>query len=97
MRRRNFLLWWRRKPAAGLTCQEVVELVTAYLEDALPAPERERFEAHIALCEGCTAYVEQMRLMLRALGRIEPESLSDEATRELTQAFRDWSSGARSG
>jgi anti-sigma factor RsiW len=45
----------------GLTCRELVELVTDYLEGALPAGERERFEAHMAACEGCDAYVEQVR------------------------------------
>jgi anti-sigma factor RsiW len=74
-----------------------VELVTAYLEDALPALERERFEAHIALCEGCTNYLEQMRLTLETLGRLEPEAISAEAARELTQAFRDWRSGRAAG
>ena len=43
-----------------LTCRELVELVTDYLEGALPARERERFEAHMAACEGCDRYVEQI-------------------------------------
>jgi anti-sigma factor RsiW len=50
-----------RSAAADLTCRELVELVTDYLEDALPEPERERFEAHLAECEGCRRYMEQMR------------------------------------
>ena len=50
-----------RRAATELECRELVELVTEYLEDALPAPERERFEAHLAECEGCRRYVEQMR------------------------------------
>ena len=50
-----------RSGAPELECRELVELVTEYLEDALPVPERERFEAHLAECEGCRRYVEQMR------------------------------------
>ena len=97
MARRN-LLWWRRpKPPGGLACQELVELVTAYFEDALPAADRKRFETHIAACEACTTYLEQMRLTLETLGRLEPESIPPEAARELTQAFRDWASGRAAG
>ena len=47
--------------ATDLTCRELVELVTDYLEDALPAHERARFEAHLDECDACAAYVEQMR------------------------------------
>ena len=78
----------RRRPP--LTCVELVELVTDYLEGALPSREARRFEEHIAMCEGCTAYVEQMRATLRILGEIPPETLSPEAERELLDAFRDW-------
>ena len=76
-----------------LTCQELVELVTDYLEGALDARDRARFEAHIAKCHGCTAYVEQMRATLEVVGRIDPESLSPEAEQELLAAFRGWKAG----
>ncbi len=52
-----------------LSCRELVELVTDYVEDALPTAERERFEAHLADCEGCDAYVEQVRATIRVAGR----------------------------
>ncbi len=52
-----------------LACRELVELVTDYLEDAFPAAERERFEAHLADCEGCDAFVEQVRATIRLAGR----------------------------
>ena len=74
----------------AMACQELVELVTAYLENALSELDRARFEAHIAACDACTRYLEQMRATIRALGRIPPESLSAEAERELLAAFRDW-------
>jgi anti-sigma factor RsiW len=73
-----------------LTCQELVELVTAYVEGTLPQPDRGRFEEHIAVCGGCTAYLEQMRTTIRVTGMLTPESLSEEASAELLAAFRSW-------
>jgi anti-sigma factor RsiW len=77
-----------RRP--GLSCQELVELVTDYHEGALPWRTRRRFQAHIAGCDGCTAYLEQMRETIRVTGRIEPESLPPQARDELLEAFRGW-------
>ena len=76
-----------------LTCQEVVELITAYLENGLSRRDRRRFEAHISKCDGCTNYVQQMRQTIRLAGRITPESLSPQAREELLRAFRDWRTG----
>jgi len=73
-----------------LTCQELVELVTAYLEGGLSADDRARFEDHIAVCDGCTNYLEQMRTTIRVTGMLTPESLSEEASTELLSAFRSW-------
>ncbi len=73
-----------------LSCQELVELVTDYLEDALPAELRARFEEHIAHCSGCTTYLEQMRATIRVTGTLTAESLSAEAERTLLDAFRGW-------
>jgi anti-sigma factor RsiW len=75
-----------------MTCQELVELVTAYLEDALEADERVRFEEHLALCEGCSIYVEQMRTTIRLSGMLTPESVSADAEEALTAALRNWHS-----
>jgi anti-sigma factor RsiW len=73
-----------------LACQELVELVTDYLEGRLEPADRERFDAHIAGCDACTAYLEQMRMTLEALGRIPAESLSAQAQEDLLVAFREW-------
>jgi anti-sigma factor RsiW len=73
-----------------MACRELVELVTDYLEGRLPAADRERFDAHIAGCDACTAYLDQMRHTLTALGHIPEESISVEARQELLVAFRDW-------
>jgi anti-sigma factor RsiW len=76
-----------------LACQELVELVTDYLEGQLPAAEHARFDEHIAACDACTRYLEQMRVTIIALGHLPPESLSPEAERDLLAAFRDWRAG----
>ena len=72
-------------------CRELVELVTDYLDGRLPPADRARFEAHLADCEYCETYLDQMRQTIRALGRLPEESLSDEARDALLAAFRDWS------
>jgi anti-sigma factor RsiW len=73
-----------------LSCQELVELVTDYLEGVLPEAERSRFEDHLATCDGCRTYVDQMRTTLRITGELSPSSLSAEAEESLLQAFRGW-------
>ena len=75
-----------------LSCQELVELITDYLEGMLPAEMRERFERHIGHCSGCQTYLEQMRATIRATGTLTRESLSPEAERELLDAFHGWRS-----
>lgn len=73
-----------------LSCRELVELVTDYLEGALSDSDRQRFEAHIGLCDGCNVYLEQMRQTIELVGRLPPESVSPEAERRLLEAFRGW-------
>ena len=53
---------------ADLSCRELVELVTEYLEGALPEGERARFEAHLANCAGCETYLEQVRATIALVG-----------------------------
>jgi anti-sigma factor RsiW len=76
-----------------LSCQELVELVTDYLENALSPSERASFEHHLAGCTGCHEYVEQMRATIELTGRLTPDDLSPEAAEALLAAFRDWQSG----
>jgi anti-sigma factor RsiW len=73
-----------------LSCQELVELVTDYLEGALSAEDAARFEDHIGRCTACTIYLEQMRQTIALTGRITPASLSPDAERELLEAFCGW-------
>lgn len=73
-----------------LTCQEFVELVTDYLEGALPATERSRFDAHLADCDYCVDYLEQIRQTIRTLGHLREEDIAPAARDRLLAAFRDW-------
>jgi anti-sigma factor RsiW len=73
-----------------LPCQELVELVTAYFDGSLSRRDRRRFDAHIDGCENCTAYVEQMRLVIEATGRLTEDDLDPAAREELLEAFRSW-------
>jgi anti-sigma factor RsiW len=81
-------------PPGGISCQELVELVTDYFEGGLSEHDRGRFEAHIAACDACTTYVEQMRRTIALTGNVTTESLSPEAERELLAAFRNWKAEA---
>jgi anti-sigma factor RsiW len=75
--------------AEDLRCVEVVELVTAYLDGTLDAATRAAVEAHLAVCEPCGVYLEQMRATIAAVGRVPVETLSTEARSTLLEAFRD--------
>ena len=68
----------------------LVELVTEYLEGALGERDRRAFDAHLAVCDGCAEYVEQMRTTIRVVGTLTPNDLTEAAQTALMQAFRDW-------
>jgi len=73
-----------------MACRELVELVTEYLEGTLPAEERARFEAHLAGCRHCRAYLEQMRQTIAILGRLTEDLLDPQAREDLLLIFRAW-------
>jgi hypothetical protein len=73
-----------------LTCRELVELVTAYHEGALPAHARQRFEEHVVFCDGCTSYLDSMRRTIDVTGRLTEDDLLPEMERELLATFREW-------
>ena len=73
-----------------LACQELVELVTAYFDGSLSRTDRRRFRRHIEGCDNCSAYVEQMRLMIEASGRLTEDDIDPAAREELLGAFRGW-------
>jgi anti-sigma factor RsiW len=81
-----------RRRRREFVCQEMVELITDYLEDALSRSQRRRFEAHIAGCEHCTEYLEQMRATIRLAGRLRGEDLTPEMHEEFSEIYRRWRS-----
>ncbi len=73
-----------------LTCQELVEVVTHYLEGSMPAERRLLFEEHLAFCDWCQTYLEQMRATIRLTGTLREDDLRPEAREALLDVFRDW-------
>jgi predicted anti-sigma-YlaC factor YlaD len=74
----------------ALSCQELVELVTEYLEGSLSETDRARFEEHIGGCSGCRNYLEQMRKTIELVGGLTSNSMPPGAADALLEAFRDW-------
>jgi anti-sigma factor RsiW len=73
-----------------MNCRTLVELMTDYLEGALPEEERARVDAHLAGCDGCTAYLEQMRTTIRLTGMLTDDQIPAQARQALLGAFREW-------
>ncbi len=74
---------------AGLSCREIVELVSDYLEGALDAPTTAKVEAHLAVCPGCETYLAQLRATVALLGEVSPETLPPDTVAGLVAAFRE--------
>jgi anti-sigma factor RsiW len=79
-----------RRKKRKLTCQELVELVTDYLDDALSRSDREAFEAHIAGCTNCRTYVAQFRQTVQLTGTLRESDVSPEAAETLLAQFAEW-------
>jgi len=73
-----------------MTCQELSEIVTDYLEGAMPLRDRVRFDLHVAVCPECRRYLEQMKQTVRVVGRVPPEPIPPEIEAKLLERFRDW-------
>jgi anti-sigma factor RsiW len=73
-----------------ISCKELIELITEYLEGRLPPDEKRKFEDHLSICEACLLYLEQMRETIRAVGRLSEESLPVHAKEDLLALFRNW-------
>ena len=76
-----------------LACIEVVEVVTDYLEGAMSARKRRLLEQHLTGCDGCDAYIEQMRRTIETTGRLREEDIPPELEERLLVAFESWKSG----
>jgi anti-sigma factor RsiW len=77
-------------PSDEIVCRELVELVTPYLEDVLPPDERAAIDHHLAACDGCHTYVEQMRQTIRAIGHVPQEAITSETREQVLAIFRAW-------
>jgi predicted anti-sigma-YlaC factor YlaD len=73
-----------------MDCNELVELVTAYLDEALDLDTRARFDEHLLDCDGCENYLQQFRSTIGTIGRIDDEEIAPEFRARLMDAFKDW-------
>ena len=78
-----------------LSCQQVVELVTDYLDDALPQRKRVAFERHVAVCPPCRGYLGQLRRISQSAGALREDDVPEALRASLLSAFRDWDGGGR--
>ncbi len=76
--------------AEDLTCAELVELVSDYIEGALALDDRVRFEEHLTICSGCANYLDQMRTTIALSGRLRVDALAPGVRADLVDAFRGW-------
>jgi anti-sigma factor RsiW len=74
----------------GMSCKELVELVTDYLEGALPPDDVAHFETHLALCPPCVEYVAQVERSIAVVGAAWRDVERDPVAPELLELFRDW-------
>ena len=76
-----------------LTCKELTEVLIDYLEGVMPLEDRARFEVHLAVCDGCVTYVDQMRQAIATMRRLRPDDVEATAPDDLLEAFRAWKRG----
>ena len=74
----------------ALTCHEVIELLSDYIEGVLSADDRRRVDEHLALCDGCETYLEQMREAIRLTGMVTEDQVPEDQKAALLTAFHDW-------
>jgi predicted anti-sigma-YlaC factor YlaD len=79
--------------ARDMPCNEIVELITEYLEGGLSASERERFEEHIGFCDWCLSYLDQMRQTIEMTGELRAEDVPPGLQERLMVVFREWQAG----
>jgi anti-sigma factor RsiW len=84
-------VFWQRDE---LVCQQVVELISDYIEGTLPRSQRRRLEAHLADCEHCTEYLAQMRETIRLTGTLGTHDLTPQMREDLAELYRRWRGSA---
>jgi anti-sigma factor RsiW len=73
-----------------MDCNELVEIVTAYLDGSLDLEDRARFDAHLLECDGCENYLQQFRVTVSTVGKMPLDDLDPEFRSRLLQSFKDW-------
>lgn len=73
-----------------IVCRQAVDLMVEYLDGALPRRQRRRLERHLRACPNCSAYLQQIRMTVAAVGAIEPGDLDEEAIDDLVNLYRQW-------
>ncbi len=77
----------------SITCRELTEVLTDYLEGVMPRKDRARFEVHLAICDGCATYVDHMRQVIATVHELRAEDVEATAPDDLLEAFRAWRRG----
>lgn len=80
-----------------LTCKELTELVTEYLEGRMPFGSRVRFQLHVGMCRHCRAYLSQMKTTVQAVGALPNDPIPLDVRDELLDRFHDWRGSATTG
>lgn len=86
----DWLRRMRNQNEQEMACQELVEVITDYLEGTLPAVDRTRFDAHLSTCDACREYLEQMRVLIRLSGGLTVQTIEPATRESLLHAFRHW-------
>jgi predicted anti-sigma-YlaC factor YlaD len=73
-----------------VTCSEIVELVTEYLEGSLSPEDATLVEQHLNFCDGCVTYVDQMRATVAVVGMVRVDDVPPQTRDRLLAAFRHW-------
>ena len=76
--------------AGNMSCQELADLITEYLEGSMPLVQRIRFQIHLGLCVGCRHYLRQMKLTIQTLGKLPVEPMPPDIRDEMLHRFRNW-------
>jgi len=79
--------------AGNMSCQELVDALTDYLEGSLSISDRIRFQIHLGFCGGCRNYLNQMKYTIRTLGKLPAEPMPEDVRGELLKRFRNWKKG----
>jgi predicted anti-sigma-YlaC factor YlaD len=77
-------------PNQEMSCKELVELLTEYLDGVLGPVDRLRVDEHLAICDGCRIYLDQMKTTIDALGKLREEHIPPQVREELLRVFRTW-------